>query len=68
MRPACVTADVTSYRLDVLLNIVVQTCVLHIVVVHLVVLCLVAYLVAFCRSTVLRLRRFKPYIVLEFCN
>ncbi len=58
----------TSCCLDVLCDTVLQSCVLHIVVVHLVVLCLVAYLVAFCRTTVLQLGRFKPYIVLEFCN
>jgi hypothetical protein len=57
----------TSCRLDILRDTVLQSYVLHIMVVHLVVLCLVAYLVAFYRTTVLRLGRFKPYIVLEFC-
>jgi hypothetical protein len=63
----CYLVDLTSCT-HVLRDTVLQSCVLHIVVVHLVVLCLVAYLVAFCRTTVLRLGRFKPYIVLKFCN
>ncbi len=64
----CCPVDLTSCRLHVLRDTILQSCVLHIVVMHLVVLCLVAYLVAFCRTIVVRLGRFKPYIVLEFCN
>jgi hypothetical protein len=39
----CCPFDLTSCYLDVLLNTVLQTYVLHIVVVHLMVLCFVAY-------------------------
>jgi len=44
------------------------SCILRTVIVHRVVLCPIAYLAAFWRTTVMWLRRFKPYIVLEFCN
>jgi hypothetical protein len=62
-----------SCRLDILSSYVLpldvmQSYVLRTMVVHLVDLCPAAYLIAFCRSTVLWLGRFRPYIVLEFWN
>jgi hypothetical protein len=58
----------TVLRLDVLRTTLLQSYVLCTVVVHLVVLCPATYLIAFCRSIVLRLGGFRPYIALELCN
>jgi hypothetical protein len=54
--------------LDVLRITLLQSYVLRTVVVRLVVLCPATYLTALCRSTVLRLGKFRPYIVLELCD
>ncbi len=76
LRPVVLRPDgSTSYALhtsvlclDVLRTTLLQSYVLRTMVVRLVVLCPATYLTAFCRGIVLRLGKFRPYIVLELCN